>query len=71
MTDLHSHVPASGAAPTNVREGSWYILILTVTCPRNSLLKIKKYPFFDKIIPLEFGLYIYKQVYLYTYDRFG
>ena len=42
ITHRHSHVPASGAAPTNVREGNWCTNMVALNCPRNSLLKIKK-----------------------------
>jgi hypothetical protein len=42
MTHLHSHVPTSGDDPTDVRERIDYSIILTYTCPLNSLLKIKK-----------------------------
>ena len=41
----HSHVPASGGAPTNVREGNWCTIMVACNCPRNSLLKIKKIGF--------------------------
>jgi hypothetical protein len=45
ITHQHSHVPASGAAPTNVREGNWCTIMVACDSPRNSLLKIKKYHF--------------------------
>jgi len=38
----HSHVTASGVAPTNVHEGNWCSIMVASHSPRNSLLKIKK-----------------------------
>jgi hypothetical protein len=38
----HSHVTASGVAPTNVHEGNWCDIMVACNSPRNSLLKIKK-----------------------------
>jgi len=43
ITLLRSHVPAKGDGPSDVREGIEDVIILTLDCPRNSLLKIKKY----------------------------
>ena len=40
---LHSHVPAKGDGPSDVRVGIDYACILTLHSPRNSLLKINKW----------------------------
>jgi hypothetical protein len=41
----HSHVTASGVAPTNVHEGNSCTIMIASHSPRNSLLKIKNRDF--------------------------